>query len=100
MSSGFIQNHPVGLIDGQGNVIPNSYEEESFRGDYVGGLNLIYAGYARPGADEGSLVWQIFKMAYDANNNVLSIRWPQDSFGRASNDYQFSWTDHASYTYV
>lgn len=99
MTSGFIQNRPVGLIDGQGTVIQDSYEQESFRGDYQGGMNLIYAGYARPGAATSESVWQIFKCTYDGNNNITAITWPQDAFGRASNDYQFEWNDRASFTY-
>lgn len=94
----YLQNRPFGYLDAQGRVIPDSFNDNAFRGDYVG-TDMIYKGFARPGAAEGSLVWQIAKMAYDGSHNLLSITWPQNSLGAASNDYQFSWTLRATYTY-
>ncbi len=81
-------------------VIPDSMLDESFRGEYDGDNNLIFKGFARPGADEGLLIWQIAILAYDVNGNVLSIKWPLNSSGVASNDYLFSWTARAGYTYA
>lgn len=92
------KNRPLGRNDAQGNLIPGSFDDMSFRGEYSG-TNLIYKGFARPGAAEGDLVWQIAKMSYDGSNNLLTIKWPQNSSNHASNDYQFSWTDRATYTY-
>jgi len=85
--------------DANGVVIPRSDAFQSFRGDYTG-TNLIYAGFARAGASEDELVWQIFKMSYDASNNMLDIKWPQNSSGAVSTDYEFSWTARAGYVYV
>lgn len=85
--------------DANGNLIQDSYTGDmTFRGEYTG-TNLIYKGFARPGALEGSLVWQICKLAYDGSNNVTSIKWPQGSNSAASSEFVFSWTDRASYTY-
>lgn len=92
------RNRPMSRRDAQGVVIPNSFADMSFRGEYTG-TNLIYKGLARPGADESASVWQISKLSYDGSNNLLTVKWPQDSGGEASNDYQFSWTDRATYTY-
>lgn len=89
---------PILALDANGRPIQDSALDESFRGEYTG-TNLIYKGFARPGADEGAAVWQLAKLTYDGSNNVLSIKFPQDSFGRASNDYIFSWSDRGSYTY-
>src|ERR1041385_5757154 len=96
-------NRPRSYNSPTGAVIPDSMLDESFRGEYSG-TNLIYKGFARPGAGEAALVWQIAKLEYDGSGNVLSIKWPQkliggQSIGTASNDYEFSWTDRASYTY-
>lgn len=99
MTTPTLGNRPVGKIDAQGRVIPGSFDDQSFRGDYTG-TNLIYKGFARPGSAEGSTVWQIAKMAYDGSNNLTSIKWPQDANAHPSNDYQFSWTDRATYTYA
>ena len=93
-----LRNRPVGFKDAQGNLIPESFSDEAFRGEYTG-TNLIYKGFARPGSAEGSLVWQIAKLAYDGSNNLLSIKWPENANAHASNDYEFSWTDRATYTY-
>ena len=93
-------NRPRGLQNTQGVFIPSSFEEESFRGEYDGSNNLIYAGFARPGSTEGALVWEISKMAYDGSNNLISITWPLNSQGAVSIDYEFSWTDRATYTFV
>lgn len=93
-----VKNRPMARKDAQGNVIPGSFDDQAFRGEYSG-TNLIYKGFARPGSAEASLVWQIAKMAYDGSNNLTSITWPQDINAHANNDYQFSWTDRATYTY-
>jgi hypothetical protein len=79
------------------NLIQDSYDERSFRGEYDGSNNLIYAGYAVPGSAEGDRVWQIRRMTY-ATNNRTDTEWPEiDS--KASTDYSFSWTARATYTY-
>ena len=78
------------------NVISDTYDEKSFRGDYSG-ANLIYAGFAIQGSAEGDRVWQIKQLNYDGSN-LISVLWPQIN-GKASTDYSFSWTDRASYTY-
>lgn len=99
-----LNNRPQARKDSQGFVNDEFFLEESFRGEYTGD-NIIYAGFAKPGADEGSLVWQISFFTY-TGDNLISIQWPKkldengDSVGPASNDYEFSWTDRASYTYV
>ena len=86
--------------DAQGNLIQDSYVGDmAFRGEYDVDGNLIYKGYARPGAAEGSLVWQIALLDYDADGNVTSITWPEASNGAASSEFIFSWTARATYTY-
>lgn len=85
--------------DANGNVIQDSYTGDmTFRGDYTG-TNLIYKGYARPGADEDDDVWQLAKCAYDGSNNLTSIKWPQGDNGAATSEFVFNWTDRATYTY-
>jgi hypothetical protein len=92
-------NQTILKEDAKGNVIQDSYfEDMTFRGEYTG-TNLIYKGYARPGAAEGSLVWQIAKLAYDGSSNILSVKWPQNTYGAASSEFIFSWTDRATYTF-
>lgn len=83
--------------DNYHNVIQDTYGEKSFRGEYDGSNNLIYAGVAMPGSAEGTLCWQIKLLAY-TGTNLISVKWPQiDS--KASTDYSFSWTSRATYTY-
>lgn len=92
-------HQPILKQDANSNVIQNSYTDAAFRGEYDVGDNLIYKGLARPGANEGDLVWQLALLDYDGSGNLLSITWPQAANGAASSEYNFSWTDRASYTY-
>jgi hypothetical protein len=71
----------------------------SFRGEYTGS-NLTFFGFARPGESTADAVWQIAKLAYGVGNTLISITWPKDANGNASNDYQFVWDDRAMYTYA
>lgn len=92
------QNRPLNYLDAQSRVIFDSVDDTSFRGEYDGSNNLIYKAFARPGASESALVWQIAKLAY-TGTNIISIKWPQNASSVASNDYAFSWTNRATYTY-
>lgn len=93
-------NQTILKRDAQGNVIQDSYTGDmAFRGEYDVDDNLIYKGYARPGADEAAAVWQIALLDYDADNNVTSITWPQGANGAASSEFIFAWDDRATYTY-
>lgn len=92
---------PVMQLDSQGRPLPTSGDWDAFRGAYFAGTtNLQYGGFAKIGSAEGSLVWQIFLCAYDANNNLTSITWPVNAAGQVSNDFEFSWTARAGYVYV
>lgn len=91
-------NAPMGYLDAQGRVIPSSFGNLAFRGDYAG-TNLIYSGFARPGSAEGDTVWQIAFYEYDGSGNLTSITWPQNSFGKASTKFEFEWDQRALYTY-
>jgi len=79
------------------NIVQESYDEKSFRGEYDGSNNLIYAGFAIPGSAEGTRCWQIKKLTY-TGPNLVSVTWPQFN-SLASTDYNFSWTARATYTY-
>lgn len=92
-------NQTILKRDAQGNVIQDSYTGDmAFLGDYTG-TNLIYKGFARPGADPADAVWQIAFLTYDGDDNLLSIQWPQNALGHASSEFNFAWDDRASYTY-
>lgn len=93
-----VQNRPFTRLDAQGRAIFDSVDDNAFQGQYSGS-NLIYKGFARPGASTSAPVWQIAFLTYDGSGNLLSITWPQNIQGNASNDYEFAWTLRASYTY-
>lgn len=97
MGSPYVGNRPLGMLDAQGELIQDSFDYESFLGEYSG-TNLIYSGYARPGSLTSAGVWQISKQTYDGNGNVTAVQWPQVN-GIASADYQFIWDNRATYTY-
>ncbi len=92
-------NMPSGHLDPQGYLSQDSFLDEAFRGEYSG-TNLIYKGFADVGTSTAAQKWQIAKLAYDGNNNVLSITWPLNSNGACSNFYEFVWDDRATYTYI
>ena len=60
------------------------------------GGNPIYVGRAKVGSSESEDVWQIMKLAYDANDGIVSITWPQNSDGISSTDYEFVYDDAAT----
>ena len=99
MTRNLALNRPVGRYSAQGELIQEFFIEEAFRGEYSG-TNLIYAGFARPGANEGTAVWQISQITYDGSNNPISITWPVNDSGMVSNDYEFAWSDRSTYTYA
>jgi hypothetical protein len=90
-------NRPCGRLDAQGRLIYDSVDDTAFQGEYSAGL-LIYAGFAKPGANTGDAVWKIQQLNY-TTSNLTSILWPEDANGNASNDYEFVWDDRATYTY-
>lgn len=92
-------NRPLGQLDNNYRLDPDSFNEESFRGEYDGNDNLIYKGLAKPGSSTALAVWQISKLTYDANDNLLKVEWPQNAYGVASSTYDFIWDDRATYTY-
>lgn len=92
---------PVMQLDAQARALPSSGDWTTFRGEYYAGTsNLKYGSMAKPGSPEGNNVWQLFLCAYDASNNLISIKWPINSSGAASSDFEFNWTGRAGYTYV
>jgi hypothetical protein len=93
---------PVMQIDSQRSLLPSSGDWTTKRFAYVAGTsNIEYAAFAKPGSAEGSLVWQIFKLAYDIADNLISVKYPiSPTTGAVSNDFEFSWTAHAGYSYI
>lgn len=82
-----------------GVVSQDSFLDEEFRGDYQGGINLIYKGFAKPGSGTDAPVWQIAKLTYDGNNNITMIQWPKNDSGAVTNFYEFVWDDRDTYDY-
>lgn len=91
-------NRPFNRLDSGERVIYDSVDDTAFRGEYTG-TDLIYKGFARPGAATSAAVWQIAKLTYDVSHNILSITWPHNVQGNASNDYSFVWDNRGTYTY-
>jgi hypothetical protein len=90
---------PVLQLDSQGRPLPSSNDYTTFRIDYGGGANMIYIGFAKPGSNEGALVWQILKMDY-VGANVVSGKYPTNTSGAVSADFEFSWTNRAGYVFA
>lgn len=58
--------------------------------DYDGNGNIVYQGYAKPGAATSGNIWIIFKMTYDVSNRVTAV---QVVLNKA-------WDNRASLTYT
>ena len=61
--------------------------------------NVVYLGYSKVGTQTSEEKWQISYHTYDATNSLLTKTWPQDSGGKPSSEYSFSWDNRATYTY-
>jgi hypothetical protein len=62
--------------------------------DYVSGTNPIYLGIAAPGTATSAAFWQIKKMDYDGNNNVMSI-----AYAGGTPSFNSIWDDRATLSY-
>jgi len=92
------KTRPLVQTDANFREIQDSELWTTFRGEYTG-TNLIYAGFARPGAAEGSNVWQLRKMTYDGASNLTKIEYPENASGAASTEWEFNWTGRAGYVF-
>ena len=69
-------------------------------GDNNGTANLVYIGFAKPGSDPTTPVWQIKKLTYDGNGNVTQIQWPTDgTTARPTNQFRYIWANRTTLTY-
>jgi len=87
-------NRPTLRKDPQGFPIQEFSVHNTKLVDYEAGTNPVYIGYARPGSLTSGDVWQILKLAYDVNSNVVSMKWAS-----GSNDNKFVWDDRATYIF-
>lgn len=62
--------------------------------DYAGGTNPIYIGLANPGSSTSASVWQIKKLAFDSNNNPISIL-----YANGSSLFNVAWDSRAALPY-
>ena len=61
--------------------------------------NPVYIGNAKVGTSTAEEKWQISYNTYDGSNALLTTTWPQDSSGKPSSEFLFSWDDRATYVY-
>lgn len=95
--SGQFRPFKYGSGDRREYIVSNGEVEIRCQNDANG--NPIYIGKAIVGSSEDDLVWQICFMTYDAHDSLLTKKWASIS-GKASSDYEFSWTLRATYTYL
>lgn len=99
-SLGKITHRPVAKKDSDFNVNQYSFNDAAFQGDNDGTDNLIYVGWAKTGTPTTAPFWQIRKLSYDANGNVLTITWPLNASHAPSSDFEFIWDNRAALTYA
>lgn len=92
-------NRPLkyGSSDRREYIVQDS--EVALRAQNDGNGNPIYIGRAKVGTPTSVTKWQIQFLAWDGNDAVTSVTWPQNSEGNPSGDYEFEWDERASYTY-
>lgn len=61
--------------------------------------NPIFLGRAKVGTPTSEAKWQIASIAYDVNQGVTTVTWPENDEGNPSSDYEFEWDIRATYTY-
>ena len=85
----------AGRVDLRGRRLARLGEQTTLL-DYVGGSNPIYVGHADAGSSgkQSDLIWQICKLTYDGNNNVLAVEWAGGTLA-----YAWKWVDRASFAY-
>jgi len=71
---------------------PFDKNDLKMRAAYVAG-DLIYIGYARPGAATSAAEWQIRKLTYSGSDVT------QVDFAGGVNDYDKIWDNRAGYSY-
>ena len=64
------------------------------RVDNDGGDNPIYLGFAQPGTADGTLAWQIYKLAW-SGGNMTHMRWAD-----GTDEFTKSWTLRATYNFL
>jgi len=70
-----------------------------FKGVYTSDILHYYMHTSLPGAATSDAVWVIQRVDFDANGNILTIKYPQNSSGNPSNNAVFAADNYASYTY-
>lgn len=53
--------------------------------------NPVYVARAKAGTPVDEEKWQIQRLAYDANDSVVSVTWPENDEGNASTEYEFAY---------
>ena len=78
------------------NMTPYPYSENDMQMayDYDSGTLPVYIGRADPGKATSEAAWSIQKLAYDDNDNVLTVKW-----AGGVNDYNQVWDNRATLDY-
>lgn len=93
------QNRPFkfGERDRRVFIVENS--EVALRAENDSNGNPIFLGRAKVGTLDSNSKWQIRAIAYDAEQGVTDVTWPQNDEGNASSEFEFIWDDRAILTF-
>jgi len=91
-------NRPMKFGPGNRKVYVD-HNNEALQAENDANGNAIFIGRAPVGTLVTAAEWQIQSIAYDANNSVTSITWPQNADANATENYQFVWNDRATQTF-
>ena len=82
------------MLNSSNNHYPYDASDLQTQIEYNGDNLPLYIGRARPQISTNKPEWQIKKMTYDGNGNLLTVR-----FAGGNNEYNYSWDERTSYTY-
>jgi hypothetical protein len=62
--------------------------------DYDSNQNIIYCGESHTGTSQEAATWRIRNLIYDANNNIIDVRWAE-----GNQKFDKIWNLRVTYTY-
>lgn len=71
--------------------------ERAYRSTVKG--TVTYHGFADVGSAEDHGVWQISETTYDADGNLVSVKWAVNAQGQPSSNYEFAWASLETYKF-
>jgi len=93
------QNRPFKFGERDRRILNVENSEVALQSENDGNGNSIILGRAKVGTSISENKWQIRAIAYDSNQGVTDVTWPENDEGNNSSEFEFTWNDRATYTF-